>query len=168
MEDNFDQMEPLLRMAGERGAYFMVQPYGQLKTGSAAYHHRDGAVSPRLLGLRGRYGNFLSNPRYLGRFDEFLAGGVPGCQAGRAFFNIDQTGDVAVCVERRDRPVGNLFGDDVGVISRRLRAASRGNPCRMCWYNCRGEIESLYRPVGLTKSLPTLLFDRGRAQGSRG
>ena len=164
MDDNLDQLEALLRMAAERNAYFMVQPYGQLKTGSTAYHHNDGAVSPRLLDLHARYRNFLSNPYYLGRFDQFLAGGVPNCQAGRAFFNIDETGDVAVCVEQRAHPVANLFRDDMPAIRRRLRAAADGSHCRMCWYNCRGEIESLYHPVGLIKSLPTLLFDRGEAR----
>jgi len=163
MDDNIDQIEALLRMAAQRDSYFMVQPYGQLKTGSAAYHHNDGPVSPRLLALHGRYGNFLSNPYYLSRFDTFLNGGVPGCQAGKAFFNIDETGDVAICVERRHRPVGNLFRDDIGLIERRLRQVSQGNACRNCWYNCRGEMESLYDPVGLVKSLPTYLFDRGTA-----
>jgi len=161
MDDNIDDMGPLLEMAAARGSYFMVQPYGLLKTGSPAYAHRDGRVSPRLLALRRRHRNFLSNPHYLGRFDRFLSGGVAGCLAGRAFFNIDETGDVAVCVERRDRPVANLYRDGVGEIVRRLRAAGRDNRCRGCWYNCRGEIESLYRPYGLIRSLPTLLFDRG-------
>ena len=41
--------------------------------------------------------------------------------------------------------------------------AARGNTCRDCWYNCRGEVECLYRPVSLLKSLPTLLFDHGKA-----
>jgi len=165
MDDNLDQIEPLLRMAAKRRAYFMVQPYGHLKTGSFAYAHRDGPVGPRLLDLHGRYRNFLSNPRYLGLFDEFLHGGVAGCRAGRAFFNIDEAGDVAVCVERRHQPVGNLFRDDVLAVERRLREASRGNRCRQCWYNCRGEVESLYNPYGLVTSLPTLLFDRGAARG---
>ncbi len=163
MDDNIDQMEALLEMSARREAYFMVQPYGRLKTRSAAYAHNDGQVVPTLLALRGRFANFLSNPYYLGRFDDFLAGGVPRCQAGRAFFNIDETGDVAICVENRHRPVANLFRDSIGRIERRLRAAARGNRCTGCWDNCRGEIESLYRPYGLVKSLPTLLFDRGAA-----
>ena len=166
MEDNFEQFETLLRMSAQRNAYFMVQPYGQVKTGSAAYVHNNGAVSPRLLNLHARYRNFLSNPYHLGRFDEFLGGGVPGCRAGRAFFNIDERGDAAICVERRARPVANLYRDDVGTIRRRLRQAGRDNTCRQCWYNCRGEIEGLYDPVGLVKSLPTLLFDRGAARAS--
>jgi len=161
MEDNIDELPELLSMAARRGAYFMVQPYGWLKTGSEAYAHNDGAVSPRLLKLRKQWKNFLSNPYYLSRFDQFLESGVPNCRAGRAFFNIDSTGDVAVCVERRHRPVANLFRHTASVIRARLRAASSANRCASCWYNCRGEIESLYRPRGLLQSLPILLLDRG-------
>jgi len=162
LEDNIDDMEKLLAMAAERDAYFMVQPYGQLKTGSRAFAHNDGPVSSRLLDLRRRKPNFLSNPHYLSRFDDFLAGGVGGCMAGRAFFNIDSTGDIALCVERRHRPLANLYRDGAA-IHQRLRAASRNNTCTSCWYNCRGEVESLYSPMGLWQSLPTYLFDRGRA-----
>jgi len=164
MEDNIDDIASLLAMAAEREAYFMVQPYGFRKTGSAAHAHNDGAVSPRLLQLHQRWRNFLSNPYYLGRFDEFLRGGVPGCRAGKAFFNIDSTGDVAICVERRSRPIANLYRDGPQIIRARLRTAARDNPCTDCWYNCRGEIESLYGPRSLLKSLPTLLLDRGAAR----
>jgi len=163
MDDNIDQMEELLAMAARRGAYFMVQPYGHLKTGSRSYAHNNGAVSPRLLRLREKWPNFLSNPYYLGKFDEFLAGGVGGCRAGRAFFNIDSTGDIAICVENRHHPIANIYRDSAPVIHKRLRAAARGNACRGCWYNCRGEMESLYVPTGLLNSLPTLLLDRGKA-----
>ncbi len=166
MEDNLEEMDALAEMAARREAYFMVQPYGVLKTGSKAYVHRNGPVSPRLLSLRRRWANVLSNPAYLGRFDEFLNGGVPGCRAGQAFFNIDSTGDVAMCVERKADPVANLFRDGIRTILHRLRAAAGGNSCRACWYNCRGEVESLYRPISLACSLPTLLFDRGRAKSA--
>jgi len=162
MDDNIDDMEPLAEMSARRDAYFMVQPYGQLKTGSPAYAHNDGAVAPRLLDLHRRYPNFLSNPYYLGRFDDFLNGGVNTCLAGRAFFNIDSTGDAAICVEHRHQPVANIFRHSAGVIRQRLRDGAKGNSCKACWYNCRGEIESLYHPAGLLASLPTLLFDRGR------
>jgi MoaA/NifB/PqqE/SkfB family radical SAM enzyme len=163
LDDNIDDVERILEMAAERNAYFMIQPYGRLKTGSRAFVHNNGPVGRRLLTLRRRWGNFLSNPYYLSRFDDFLAGGVGGCMAGRAFFNIDSAGDIAICVDRKDRPVANLYADSASEIHRRLREASQHNTCRGCWYNCRGEIESLYRPVGLWKSLPTYLLDRGRA-----
>jgi MoaA/NifB/PqqE/SkfB family radical SAM enzyme len=161
LADNIDHIEPLVDLAARRGVYFMVQPYGHLKTGSRSWEHNNGPVSPRLLALRRRWPNFLSNPYFLARFDQHLHGGVPGCRAGRSFFNIDSTGDVAVCVERKDRPVANLYRHSAGEIRRRLRSASRGNDCRNCWYNCRGEVESLYRPASLLASLPTLLNDRG-------
>ena len=111
--------------------------------------------------MHGRHRNVLSNPRYLALFDTYLNGGVPDCRAGRAFFNIDSTGDIAICVERRDRPVANLYRDGPQTILNRLRAAAAGNRCTDCWYNCRGEVESLYRPYALLKSLPTLFFDHG-------
>ena len=162
LDDNLEQIEPLIEMAAKRGAYFMVQPYGCLKTGSKAYCPKP-PVSDRLLELRRRWPNFLSNPRYLAQFDQFLADGVTGCRAGRAFFNIDSAGDVAICVERRSDPVGNLYRQPINTLISRLRDVSRSNTCTDCWYNCRGEVESLYQPIGLLASLPTLLLDRGRA-----
>jgi MoaA/NifB/PqqE/SkfB family radical SAM enzyme len=162
LDDNLDQIEPLIAQAARHGAYFMVQPYGQLKTGSKTFVHR-GPVGERLVELRRRWPNFLSNPTYLRRYDDFLAGGVPGCKAGRAFFNIDSAGGVAVCVERKDKPIANLYRDTGSVIHQRLRAASRENSCTACWYNCRGEVECLYSAKSLYESLPTLFKDRGRA-----
>ncbi len=168
LDDNLDELEELMSMAAARKAYFMVQPYGRLKTGSRKFEHNDGAVSPRLLDLWRRNPNFLSNPHYLRQFDRFLAGGVPNCRAGRAFFNIDSTGDIAICVENRRRPVANLLRDSRHVIRDRLRAAAKNNPCTQCWYNCRGEVESLYQPRSLLMSLPTFFYNRGSAEGKMG
>ncbi|MCK4342657.1 MAG: radical SAM protein [Phycisphaerae bacterium] len=163
MEDNLDQIEPMLKLAAERGAYFMVQPYSVRKTGAKRFQHLDDdGVSRHLLDLRRKYPNFLSNPYFLSRFDAALNGGVPGCRAGRGFFSIDSTGDIAVCVEERAHPVANLYQHSALQIVQRLRNDKAPRKCTACWYNCRGEIESLYDPWGLTKSLPTLLFDRGR------
>jgi MoaA/NifB/PqqE/SkfB family radical SAM enzyme len=163
MEDNLEHIEPMVRMAAEHGAYFMVQPYSTKKTGATRFMHaEDGRVSRHLLDLRERYPNFLSNPYFLGRFDAALNGGVPNCRAGRGFFSIDSTGDIAVCVERRGHPVANLYAHSAAEIVQRLRADRFPRTCRGCWYNCRGEIESLYDAWGLLKSLPTLLRDRGR------
>jgi MoaA/NifB/PqqE/SkfB family radical SAM enzyme len=163
LEDNLDQLEPMIAMAARRRAYFMVQPYCVQKTGSQRFVHRGGGVSGHLLRLRERHPNFLSNPYFLARFDQALNGGVSGCKAGRRFFNIDSAGDIAVCVEERDRPVANLFRHSARQIVRRLRSDRTPDHCAACWYNCRGEIEGLYHPWGLIKSLPTYLFDRGRA-----
>ncbi|MFQ5806882.1 MAG: radical SAM/SPASM domain-containing protein [Phycisphaerae bacterium] len=168
LEDNLDQLEPMIEMAARRGAYFMVQPYCAQKTGSKRFVHKGASVSEYLLHLRRQHPNFLSNPYFLERFDQALNGGVRGCKAGRGFFNIDSTGDIAVCVEKRACPVANLFEHSAREIVGRLHAEGTPSRCTACWYNCRGEIESLYHPWGLIKSLPTYLFDRGRApSGSR-
>lgn len=167
LHDNLDQMEDLIKLAAEHDAYFMVQPYSSRKTGSDRFRHANGSVSGRLLELKGKYPNFLSNPRFLANFDRYLNGGVPGCRAGRAFFNIDSVGDIAICVEERERPVANLYRDSPRKLVQALRARSAGNNCTDCWYNCRGETESLYRPVALLQSLPTLFLDRGKPPNGR-
>ncbi len=167
MDDNLADIEPMVRMAAERDAYFMVQPYGARKTGATRFiHHGDGTVGRYLLDLRRKYRNFLSNPYFLSRFDAALNGGVGGCRAGRGFFSIDSTGEIAICVEERAHPVAHLFKHSAQEIVQRLRNDTIARRCRACWYNCRGEIESLYDPWGLTMSLPTLLFDRGRPTGN--
>ena len=165
MDDNADDIEPLIEMAARRNAYFMVQPYGHLKTGTRKHLCSQSDISRRLVDLRRSRPNFLSNPWYLSQFDRFLDGGVPGCRAGRGFFNIDSTGDVAICVESRLKSLANLYTDGPQQIMDALRAAATDNTCADCWYNCRGEIESLYRPGALLASLPTLFFDRGAATG---
>jgi MoaA/NifB/PqqE/SkfB family radical SAM enzyme len=161
LDDNLDQMEPLVQLAAEHDAYFMVQPYGERKTGNRRFTHKQG-VSETLLALKERYPNFLSNRYFLGRFDAALNGGVPGCRAGRAFFNIDSTGDIAICVEERSRPLANLYRDSIADIRRALRTQARCNTCTDCWYNCRGEVEMLYDVVGIWRSLPTYFFNWGR------
>jgi MoaA/NifB/PqqE/SkfB family radical SAM enzyme len=134
-----------------------------LKTGSRKFRHAEThQIGTYLVELRNKYPNFLSNPLFLSKFDAALDGGVPGCSAGRAFFNIDSTGDIAICVEQRISPIANLYRDNMTTISKLLRQHSKGNTCQQCWYNCRGEIESLYNLYGLIKSLPTYLFDHGR------
>lgn len=162
LHDNLSQVEELIRLARAHDAYLMIQPYGQLKTGSDKFHHQGQSASQHLLSLKSRYPNFLSNPVFLSRFDQALDGGVPNCKAGRAFFNIDSTGNVSICVETRHRPVGNLYRDHIRDIVRSLRSGSLSNHCQACWYNCRGEVEMLYRPWSLWKSLPTLFFDTGQ------
>ncbi len=162
LDDNLDQIEPLIQLAAEHDAFFMLQPYGVRKTGNTRFIQTGDGVGEYLVSLRREHRNFLSNEVFLGRFDEALNGGVGGCRAGRAFFSIDSLGDIAICVEERAKPVANLYRHSALDIVRRLRRQARGNTCRDCWYNCRGEVEMLYHPVSLVKSLPTLLYDRGR------
>ncbi len=162
LDDNLDHIEPLIELAADHDAFFMIQPYGLRKTGNTRFRNAEGGVGQHLVDLKRKHRNVLSNEVFLGRFDQALNGGVDGCRAGRAFFSIDSVGDIAVCVEERSRPVANLYRHSAMDIVHRLRSRSDGNTCSDCWYNCRGEVEMLYHPVSLVRSLPTLFFDRGR------
>jgi len=158
MNDNLEDMEGLLKLAQDTGANFMVQPYSAIKTGDTSRNH-PADVSRRLLDLHRKYPGFLSNPSFLAQFDQAARSGVPGCMAGRAFFNVDNYGNVARCVERRDQIIGNLLESDIDDILRGLHNVDGEKSCRRCWYNCRGEVECLYSFKGLLASLPIWLFD---------
>ena len=168
LDDNLGEVEKLLQLAARYDAYFMIQPYSAMKTSNNTFRYANTiSAAQHLLDLKKRYPNFLSNARFLSHFDAALNGGIKNCAAGGAFFNIDSTGDIAICVEQRSDPVANLYRDDMATIARCLREGARGNRCQQCWYNCRGEVESLYHPIGLIQSLPTLLFDHGRPRQKR-
>jgi len=164
--DNQDSLEGIVALAQSLGANFMVQPYGVLKTGDESHRPRP-PVAAHLLDLRRRYRAFLSNPYFLARFDAALDGGVAGCRAGQATFNIDQRGLVAKCVEDRANPVGSIADTPMPALLARLRGRWRANRCRACWYNCRGEVEALYTPRGLLASLP-MLFAKPRLRHTDG
>jgi hypothetical protein len=101
----------------------------------------------------------VSAPSYLVRFDEALDGGVPGCQAGRAFFNVDHRGRVSKCIEFQnpDDLAGDLTSDGADIVLSRLRRKCETNACRSCWHSSRGEIEGLYTVRGLIDRLPGLV-----------
>lgn len=154
---NLDQVEDLIRFAAGQKASFMIQPYTPIKNGNTELLPTRKS-SDYLLALKARYPNFLSNPRFLARFDRFYEEhGIPECKAGRAFFNIDNFLNVQKCVEFREEPVGNLREMKAEQMLRRLREENRRNQCKACWYNCRGEVEMLYSVRGLLASLPRLL-----------
>jgi len=156
--DNQDDVERVVDLARRLGVHFMIQPYGVLKTGDAS-HRPVPPVAARLLHLRRAYRGFLSNPYFLSRFDAALDGGVAGCRAGQATFNIDQRGYVAKCVEDRDHPVGSVVTTPMAELVPALRRRWRENTCRACWYNCRGEVEALYTLRGLASALPMLFAE---------
>ncbi|MCX5653520.1 MAG: radical SAM protein [Planctomycetota bacterium] len=163
--DNQDALEGVVALAERLGVNFMVQPYGVLKTGDESHRART-PVSEKLLGLRRKYRAVLSNPYFLSRFDAALGGGLAGCRAGQATFNIDQRGLVAKCVEDRANPVGSIVETPMPDLVRLLRQRWKANSCRACWYNCRGEVEALYTVRGLLASLP-MLFAQPRAKQTR-
>jgi MoaA/NifB/PqqE/SkfB family radical SAM enzyme len=152
---DLDPLERVLALAARQGATVTVEAAFPLPLldGDAA------AVVARLQELRRRHPHLRSAGPALEGMGRAVSGGVPGCLAGRAFFNIDHRGRVTKCVEFRgpaDR-VGALPDDGAGLVWSRLRAAHAGNDCRACWYASRAEIESLYTVRGLLAGLRTLV-----------
>jgi len=150
--EDLEGLEELLRAAAGLRASVSVEPGFPLGGGEAG-------LAAALLALKRRHRNLRSRTSYLARFDEALTSGVGGCQAGRAFLNVDHRGRVSKCVEfqgESDR-VGDLTREGWDVVGGRLRRATARNECRSCWYASRGEVEALYTARGLVGALPALV-----------
>jgi MoaA/NifB/PqqE/SkfB family radical SAM enzyme len=147
-----DALPALLALAAGRGATVTVEPAYPLPAGL-------GPIGAKLQDLRARHPNFRVGRFFLDRIEQALAGGVPGCQAGRAFFNVDERGRVSKCVEFR-RPedrAGDLTREPLREVMNRLRGVHAANDCRACWMASRGEVEGLYTVRGLLRAVPALV-----------
>jgi MoaA/NifB/PqqE/SkfB family radical SAM enzyme len=152
---DLDPLERVLELASRRGATVTVEAAFPLP---ALNGDASGLVS-RLRELGRRHPHLRSAPLALAAMGQAMSGGVTGCLAGRAFFNVDHRGRVTKCVEFRgagDR-VGELPSDTAAALKPRLRAAHAANDCRACWYASRAEVESLYTLRGFLGGLRTLV-----------
>ena len=152
---DLDPLERVLELAARCGATVTVEAAFPLPVlnGDAA-----GLVS-RLRELGRRHPHLRSAPPALAAMGQAMSGGVAGCLAGRAFFNVDHRGRVSKCVEFRaaaDR-VGELPSDAPATHRPGLRAAHAANDCRACFYASRAEIEALYTVRGFLGALRTLV-----------
>lgn len=94
---------------------------------------------------------FETNPHvrffasYFEGMQTFLSGGqMPTCTAGSQSMNIDHVGDVAACIERIGRPVGNVKTQSIRSLVDRLRAEdAEVKKCQDCWTACRGFQQAL-------------------------
>src|SRR5262249_4827089 len=111
MRDNADDLERLLQQSAEHQVghcltLLSVNGYRREKAGG---EWPSPGISAKLLDLWKRYRHFRVFRDYLERLDPFLAGGeMPGCRAGLQSFNVDHLGNVAPCIEKIDRVVGNV------------------------------------------------------------
>ncbi len=154
MDDNLDEIEPLIKLARKIGITYLVTLYSHGR-GSKASRIPDPDVSGRLLDLRKKYPNFVGVRGYLSRFTEATGKGVAPCYAGKNLLNIDCQGNVTRCIDRLDAVAGNILTDDFITIERRLLQQHQSNDCGDCWTSCRGNIETLmYGPGRLVN-----LFD---------
>lgn len=82
---------------------------------------------------------------YFEGMQAFLSGDrMPTCTAGAQSMNIDHIGDVAACIERIGKPVGNVKKDSVRALVDRLRSEeAEVKRCQDCWTACRGFQQAL-------------------------
>jgi MoaA/NifB/PqqE/SkfB family radical SAM enzyme len=116
------------------------------------------ALTPLLQEARRRGRPLVSSPGVIEGVDRALAGGVPGCPAGRAFLNVDHLGRLSRCVEFQgpEHAAGSLLDEAAPVLLDRLRAACAGHGCTACWHGFRGEVQALYTARGALQALPGL------------
>lgn len=140
--DNADDVESLMQESARHGVGHMVT---LLSTrGYRRGKGQDALPSPgvggRLLPVWDRNPHWRFFREYLERMDAFLEGGtLPTCRAGAQAFNVDHVGNVAVCIERIDEPVGNLREAPLAELHRRLGARREEVArCQQCWTACRG------------------------------
>lgn len=151
---DLEALELLLVMAGRLGVSVTVEPGFPLPEAAPP-----GDVGARLLDLKRRHPHLRSSTAFLTRVPQALREGVPGCLAGRAFFNIDHRGRASQCIEftRAQDVAGDLRAESVETVLPRLRARQAANTCRACWYASRGEVEALYTLRGFMGALPALV-----------
>jgi len=143
MDDNLEEIEPLILLARDLGVTYMVNLYSSNR-GTKAPRLPGSKVSRHLLGLKAKYPEFVTLTTYIERLDQAVAeGGIGNCQTGRLLMNIDNRGNVARCTETLDEPVGNILTEDVGTIRDRLRQTQQAKDCAQCWTSCRGFAESM-------------------------
>ncbi|MCP4154928.1 MAG: radical SAM protein [bacterium] len=138
MEDNLDEIEPLIHLAKEIGITYMVTLYSSGRGKKPDLTGKKEAAD-HLLKLRKKYPHFVSLPGYLAQFRE----PVSPCYAGKNLFNIDSQGNVTRCIDCLDEPVGNILTDDMKEIRKKMLEKHTHGGCDSCWTSCRGSIETL-------------------------
>jgi MoaA/NifB/PqqE/SkfB family radical SAM enzyme len=153
LEDNLDEIEPLIRLCRDMGITYLVTLYSDGR-GERSVRRVPSEASRRLLALKHKYPEFVAVRGYLARFSEAIEnGGIGACGAGKQLCNIDSQGQVGLCIDRIHKPVGNILTDDIFALEKRLLGAHHENTCQACWTSCRGNIDTLRKPRNLMGNL---------------
>lgn len=146
LEDNLDEVEPLIEICRDLGITYLVTLYSDAR-GERSVRRIPGEVSARLLALKRKYPEFVAVRGYLSRFSKAIEEhGIGPCNAGKQLCNIDSQGQVSLCIDRLSESVGNILTDAPAELEQRLRAAHHRNTCKSCWTSCRGNIDALRSP----------------------
>ncbi len=143
MDDNLPEVEPLIRLCRKMGITYLVTLYSGSR-GAKTLRPPVSDPSALLRRLKRKYNDFVALSGYLAGFSAAIRGEHPNrCYAGKNLCNIDNKGDVSLCIDTIHRPVGNILNEEAGAIRKKLVAAFHGNSCRSCWTSCRGSIETM-------------------------
>jgi MoaA/NifB/PqqE/SkfB family radical SAM enzyme len=148
MRSNQRDLEPLLELSGRAGVGHHVTLLATegYRRGRGVDALPDRPMSAELLRLRARYPHFRTFRDYAAGVDAFLSkGALPTCRAGAQSFNIDHLGNVAPCIEKIDRPVGNVRDEGLAALHAKLRGLEEVATCQACWSLCRGTGQALGR-----------------------
>jgi MoaA/NifB/PqqE/SkfB family radical SAM enzyme len=145
MRDNADEFEGLLQMSAR-------EQVGHCATllSTRGFRRGAGADMPAADDAAQYAGRWAAHP-HLRMFGDYMRGiatflddgPMPECQAGIQGFNIDHVGNVAHCIEKIDRPFGNVREEPLASIHRRMREAQPARGCQDCWTACRGFNQAL-------------------------
>ncbi|HZS68325.1 MAG TPA: radical SAM protein [Burkholderiales bacterium] len=140
VQDNQEDLEALLQLSKSLG---VGHCFTLLSATGFRRGHRDclptRSLSRELGEAWQRHPHMRMFRDYLGRIDAFREGGdMPRCRAGVQSFNIDHVGNVAPCIEKIDRPAGNVRGERLRDIVARMRELPEVAGCQDCWTLCRG------------------------------
>lgn len=153
MSDNVDHLERLAQLSRELGVTYLVTMLSTLR-GRLDSAMPPAGISERLLDLKRRYPEFVQLRGYLERFSQAVAEhGIGPCHTGKNLCNIDSQGNVTLCIDRLDEPVGNILAEEMSAIRDKLLQRHRENSCRACWTSCRGTVETLMYGGRLLRNL---------------
>jgi MoaA/NifB/PqqE/SkfB family radical SAM enzyme len=140
--ENVGDMEELLQMSAARRVGHVVTLLSDhgARRGKGRDAMPDAPVSKELLELWRKHPHWRFWSEYLERMDDFLGGkSMPACGAGLQSFNVDHVGNVSVCIEKLDRPVGNIRNEPLKRLHEKLVGArDQVENCQECWTACRG------------------------------
>jgi hypothetical protein len=106
-----------------------------------------GDATARFLALKRRHPALYNSDAMIQRFTPYFRDGrIPGCQAGRTYFNVDAYGQLTRCEEQRTSygTILDMSAAQLDAALARIRADTRADGCDTCWLRTRGETEPLY------------------------
>ena len=148
MDSNWRDMEALFLQSLAKGVGHQVtllSTGGSMRTSAEDDKLPPLGVSAHMTTLFDKYRHVRFFRDYYARIDAFVSGGaMPTCRAGLQSFNIDHVGNVATCIERIHKPVGNVRSASLVELHTRLAEQhDEVSRCQQCWTACRGLAQTM-------------------------